>query len=397
MNIEPKIIKTDEEYRIYLAEVERLASEDPSLGSAEGNRLELLAKLVEDYELERFQFAKPDPIEAIRFRMKEQGLKQKDLIPMLGGKNRVSEVLNGKRPLTIGMVRELNKALRIPVELLISEPELISEDSDEKGDLFSNTIYKSRRIREPDFLDSNNLHWKNLKPEFGPLYLKRTITYGATRKTDKTNLQRWVTKVREIAATMDLKKGNWKPGTVSNEFLNYVAKLSAEIDGPIQAKEYLAESGIILIILPAYPRTELDGAAMLAEDGSPIIGMTIRHDRLDNFWFTLLHELVHVWKHLPESDLAITDENIDNQADEDENEAEANRIARDSFIPRSQWKRSEAFLRPSAESIIAFAQKLHIHPAIVAGRLRREKTGYKAYSKLVGYNQVSPYFANIKR
>lgn len=122
MKLEPKIIKTEEQYRAYRAEVERLAAGDPALGTLDGDRLELLAKLVEDYEKERFRFDRPDPVEAIRFRMDEQGLRQKDLAPLLGGKNRASEVLARKRPLTIAMVRAISESLRIPAELLVREP-----------------------------------------------------------------------------------------------------------------------------------------------------------------------------------------------------------------------------------------------------------------------------------
>jgi len=121
VKIEPRIIKTETQYRAYLAEVDRLAAGDPVLGTTAGDRLELLAKLVEDYEKERFKFKRPDPIDAILFRMEEQGLRQKDLAPMLGGKNRVSEVLARKRPLTLSMVRALYDSLRIPAELLIRE------------------------------------------------------------------------------------------------------------------------------------------------------------------------------------------------------------------------------------------------------------------------------------
>ena len=121
--MEPKIIKTVKQYRAYLAEVERLATKDPASRTPDGDQLELLAKLVEDYEKERFRFERPDPIDAIRFRMEEQGLRQKDLAPILGGKNRVSEILSGKRPLTLAMVRALNESLRIPAELLVREPE----------------------------------------------------------------------------------------------------------------------------------------------------------------------------------------------------------------------------------------------------------------------------------
>ena len=122
MKIKLKIIKTGEQYKAYLAEVDRLAAADPAPGTRDGDRLELLAKLIEDYEKERFKFKRPDPIDAILFRMEEQGLRQKDLAPMLGGKNRVSEVLARKRPLTLSMVRALYDSLRIPAELLIREP-----------------------------------------------------------------------------------------------------------------------------------------------------------------------------------------------------------------------------------------------------------------------------------
>ena len=120
--MEPRIVKTEEQYRRYLSEVERLAARDPEPESANGGRLELLAKLVEDYEKVRFKFRKPGPVEAILFRMEEQGLRQKDIAGILGGKNRASEILSGKRSLTLPMIRALYEKLAIPVEVLIREP-----------------------------------------------------------------------------------------------------------------------------------------------------------------------------------------------------------------------------------------------------------------------------------
>ena len=120
--MEPRIVKTQEQYLRYQSEVERLATRDPEPDSADGGRLELLAKLVEDYEKARFKFRKPGPVEAILFRMEEQGLRQKDIAGILGGKNRASEILSGKRSLTLPMIRALYEKLAIPVELLIREP-----------------------------------------------------------------------------------------------------------------------------------------------------------------------------------------------------------------------------------------------------------------------------------
>lgn len=396
--MEPKIIKTNSEYRAYRAEVERLAAEDPLSGTPDSDRLELFAKLVEDYEKDHFPFERPDPISAIRFRMEEQGLRQKDLVPFLGGKNRVSEVLARKRPLTLAMVRSLNKNLHIPVELLVREPE--------PAEPFADSIEESiplPYLRQTGWFSrddaarqtASSVVERYLKPDHGPLYLRRTITYGATPKTNKTNLRLWIGRVRELANESRSQRGRWQPGTLNQEFLGYVSRLGWSERGPRLAQEFLSEKSIALIIVPALPKTELDGAAMLDEEGAPIIGLTVRFDRLDNFWFTLLHELAHAWKHLPERDIAITDESVENERDDDPVETEANRLARDALIPRTVWKRSEAFLRPSIETFHALADKLHISPAIVAGRLRRETSGYSAFSQLVGHRQVRRLFPEV--
>ncbi len=120
--LEPRIIKTDVQYRRFLAEVEKLSALDPDPDSGEGARLELLAMLVEKYEQVRFAFARPDPIEALAFRMEQQGLRQKDIAPLLGGKNRASEVLARKRPLTLPMIRSLYEKLELAPSLMIREP-----------------------------------------------------------------------------------------------------------------------------------------------------------------------------------------------------------------------------------------------------------------------------------
>lgn len=117
-----RIIKTRAQHQAALAEIVRLARLDPTAESSDGLRLELLAKLVEDYEKARFLFAKPDPVDAILFRMEQRGLRQKDVARALGGKNRASEVLTRKRPLTLPMIRALHEELDIPTELLVREP-----------------------------------------------------------------------------------------------------------------------------------------------------------------------------------------------------------------------------------------------------------------------------------
>src|SRR4030067_579036 len=121
-SMEPRVLKTENERLAALREAERLVAVDPNLGSREADRLELLTLLIEDYEKRAFPFEEVDPIDAIEFRMTEQGLKQKDLVPILGSKSRVSEILARKRPLTVQMIRALSMNLGIPAESLIAEP-----------------------------------------------------------------------------------------------------------------------------------------------------------------------------------------------------------------------------------------------------------------------------------
>ncbi len=123
--MEPRIPKTDREYRAALEEIDRLMS--ARSGTRDAERLELWTLVVERYEEKHFPIDPPDPIEAIRFRMEQEALKPADLIPYLGSKSRVSEVLNGKRPLSIEMIRRLHEGLGIPAEALIRPPKGVSE------------------------------------------------------------------------------------------------------------------------------------------------------------------------------------------------------------------------------------------------------------------------------
>ena len=117
MNIHP--IRTDHDYKAALRELSAYFDNEPVPGTEDGDRFEILATLVEAYEAKHFPITAPDPIEAIRFRMEQGGLTVKDLVPSIGQPNRVYEVLNRKRGLTIEMIRNLHRNLGIPAESLI--------------------------------------------------------------------------------------------------------------------------------------------------------------------------------------------------------------------------------------------------------------------------------------
>ncbi|MCX6074050.1 MAG: DNA-binding protein [Campylobacterales bacterium] len=117
MHLSP--IRTETDYEQALERIDALMEQEPEIGSSEGNELEILALLVEKYEEKHWQIATPDPIEAIKYRMAEMGLKQKDLVPIIGSKSKVSEVLNRKIGLSLSMISNLSAQLHIPLEVLV--------------------------------------------------------------------------------------------------------------------------------------------------------------------------------------------------------------------------------------------------------------------------------------
>lgn len=119
--MEIKPIRTKADYRAALKKIETLMS--ARAGSPEGERLDIMVTLVEAYEKKHYHLDLPDPVDAIKFRMEQMALAPKDLVPMIGQINRVYEILNRKRPLTLQMIRRLHQKLGIPAESLIKEPD----------------------------------------------------------------------------------------------------------------------------------------------------------------------------------------------------------------------------------------------------------------------------------
>lgn len=119
MDIKP--IKTEQDYRAALVTVSRLVDMDPAPDSPEGDELEVLGTLIQAWEARHFPIETPTAVEAIRFRMEQRGLSVADLAPIFGRPNRAYEVLNGVRPLSIGMIRRLHAELDIPFEVLLKE------------------------------------------------------------------------------------------------------------------------------------------------------------------------------------------------------------------------------------------------------------------------------------
>jgi HTH-type transcriptional regulator/antitoxin HigA len=394
MSTEIKVIRTEEQYKAYLEQVEALMDVDTSKDQAAKDRLDLLCLLVQDYETRHFQLDIPDPINAIIFRMKELNLKQTDLAPYFGTTSRVSEVLNGKRKLTVEMIRAISIGLNIPVETLIAT-------SQAKGSSNSEIDWKKFPIKEMEnrgwikipskekIAETLSAYLASSGLNFASTSYKRTLNGEAYSPNTKFALHAWLSRVVQKSRHKREENYPFQKELITKDFLREIAQLSWLEDGPILAIKKLKKTGISVVIEPHLPGTRVDGACLKDADGKPIIALSLRYDRLDNFWFTLLHELAHVMKHLDYNDTFVDD--LEHNST-DQKEAEANRLAREAFIPRGIWKTSDAFLNPKRENIYALANELRIHPAIIAGRLRSELNDYTIFNDLLGQNEVKKIF-----
>ena len=171
-----------------------------------------------------------------------------------------------------------------------------------------------------------------------------------------------------------------------------LAQLSVYDDGPSRAKNFLLSRGIALIVERALPGSRLDGAAFRSKNGFPVIGLSLRFDRIDYFWFTLLHEFAHVAMHVSQSNRSFVESLDDIDNSDDPLEQEADYFAQEVLIPRRIWRRSDAYRRQTSTFIMQLAAELNIHPGIIAGRIRRDQNRYDLFTSLVGNNLVRQQF-----
>lgn len=406
-----KVLRTDGEHRTALQEAEALVGLDPVPGSEDAERLDLLTLLIEDFEKRAYSFEALDPLEVIEFRMAEQGLRQKDLVSMIGSRSRVSEVLAGKRPLTVQMIRALSVGLGIPADALIgieSKQQAANEitrltDIDWRqfpyGEMERRGWFKGALVTgstTAERLQSFLAHVLPREPAEA-LFRRRFKGIEVDEKSYYSTLA-WTARVLMRARENTKSLPKFDPTKITPDTLRDLARLSWLANGPQLAIEFLAKLGIVVVIESRLRNAVFDGAAILSESGVPVIGLTLRIDRLDYFWFTLLHEVAHVWRHLSKSDEAFIDrvERIASAERAPEaKENEANRIARDALIKRAVWERNAAHLAPSREAIQDLADQLHIHPSIVAGRVQYESGQYNQFREFLGQGELKKQFGSL--
>ena len=394
MKQQVKVIKTQRDYDAAVIRLSALMDEELAPGSSKEAELELLALVIESYERSRVEPAAPDPIEAILFRMDQLGLKKVDLVPYMGSLPKVSEVLARKRPLNLAMIRKLHQGLGIPADVLLAE----SEDA---FDLTDPLPYDTTKFPIKDMLDRGYFEGfrgtlREAKDNTEELIrsfmrgiqlhptqqarLRAPMHQSGSRLMDDYGLLAWHVAVLKKARQIKFKSVYVK-GSLTDERLKELARLSRFEQGPRLAQEFLADMGIALVFENHFNRTYLDGAAMLDGD-RPVVALTLRHNRLDNFWFALLHELIHVKEHLDADRSFIADNLEDKIHQQTKEECEADEGAREILIPRAELLASDLISSPTMDAAMALADKLRIHPTIVAGRVRFESGNWRLLSSI---------------
>lgn len=208
---------------------------------------------------------------------------------------------------------------------------------------------------------------------------RRSVRSGG--QVHEPALAAWEARVR-ILAHRHPPLTNFAPEAANEAWVEALVRLSGLADGASRVDGHLRSIGICLVIEPHLPGTLLDGAAMRAPAGYAIVGMTLRHDRWDNFWFTLLHEVAHLALHLRDLGDAIFDDTESPAASIIEDEADL--FAQEALLSTAAWNSCVSRFTRTEKAVLADAKRLSISPAIIAGRIRREAGNYTLLRSLVG-------------
>ncbi|MGN7876656.1 helix-turn-helix domain-containing protein [Roseateles sp. 22389] len=328
-----------------------------------------------------------------------QNWKQKDLARKLGLQEQAIQRWEAERYRSINLTNYMKVARALSLSLT---PQFLSREvarwipSVDLNTSEAQKVLKHARengwLEEPDS-DENGIkrlirHVSEHVGRYGTPSLLRTGINVRNHSEDWVLLS-WKAQVtRRAESIIESERLVYRPLDLG--WLKDLAKLSRSPDGPIKAQQLLGSNGIVLIIERNIPGMEVDGAAFLV-DGVPVIGLTLRRDALDNFWFTLLHEVAHVILHYRTGLASGFFDDIEH-TEIDEFEEEANKFASDLLIPNELWTKSPARIAKSSPPIENFAKQLGIASAIIYGRIRFERNNYAIFSDKIGRNTVRKLF-----
>lgn len=425
------MITNERQYRITSAQLEKLKTAIDTFdikASTERTKSKVLAKaeieaLRSEYEklsiqLREYETLKSGTVEILKASNLEElpsilirariakGLSQRQLADTLGLKEQQIQRYEAEEYASANLRRlaEVARALGLSISEVAEFRATSQESLDGENDTFAWDQFPVKEMYRRNWfegfsgsLDAAVANAEELVKEFVKGSLDKPVRAAARQRVRSGGSVNWYAllawQCRVIALAKKARMTNkYNQKTITDEWLTKLAHLSREENGPKRAIEYLRNSGIRVVIESHLPQTHLDGAAFLLSDGSPVIGMTLRHDRLDNFWFVLFHELVHIMKHLHKGVIESIFDDLDAKADDIEQVADEQ--AGEILVPEDKWNTALARFVRSEDSIRDFANELGIHPAIVAGKIRRE-ANYMILLDMVGQGEVRKQFPDV--
>lgn len=418
------MVLSDKQRRLTLREIQKLTDELATIGSAEfevewhrevqiaaiQSQIEVLEQQVVEYDMLKsggITFAKsfsleqlPDVLVQARI---ASGMTQTKLALQLNLKpQQIQRYESSKyQGASLARLTEVARALHVNVE------GMYRNQQDEQSGLLTwadanDVIWRKFPIRE--MVKRNWFHIFNDEDEvqatkryFESACEDPTLAAALHRKkvrgdaaVDEYSLLAWQVRILQ-QANLQIENLDFPKFRIDERWLPELKALTRKTDGPKKAVNLLANHGIVLVIEERFERTYLDGGAMLNTNGNPVIGLTLRYDRLDNFWFVLFHELGHVFLHLM-SGYGFDFFDDDAASTEDTLECEADEFALDNLIAPNEWEMCLSRNALTIEAVKLDAERLQVDPSIIAGRIRKEREDFSLLNELVGQNDVRIQF-----
>lgn len=343
------------------------------------------------------------PDNLIRARI-ARGMSQKDLGDVLGLKEQQIQRYEAERYRSASLDRlvEISDALGVRIEnraSLVGDATLTTVDPSQwqafpiaemwkRGwfEDFPGTMAQARKSADrlvPAFLNAGH-------GAFAPVALHRkSVRSGGA--IHEAAIIAWEARVRHLADRYP-PTANFDRNAIDDAWLADLVSFTLDPEGPVRAVDHLRRIGIVLVIERHLPGTFLDGAALCARDGYGLVALTLRHDRLDNFWFTLFHEIGHLKLHIGQAKAfaAIFDDTESPAGSAHEEEADL--FAQEALLPKAKWDIAVSRFSRTEKSVLTDAKRFGVGPAVIAGRVRREAGDYTLLRTMVGSGDVRRQF-----
>ncbi|EHZ2901703.1 ImmA/IrrE family metallo-endopeptidase [Vibrio vulnificus] len=245
------------------------------------------------------------------------------------------------------------------------------------------SILVDKGLVSPEFKEHDAFQMLSSSAKSGSAALFKSGNLKESQKRE-TIVAVWQAVVSARAKKIDAPEFNIDD--IDLDFLKYIASLSVNIDNIKEVESILLSKGIIFIVEPSFPGLGKDGCVYKNNKGNPVLALSLRHDRLDNFWFTLLHEISHIILHYESLDKVIIEDVESKESDEIEDEA--NYFTKECIVDRVTWKKFALPKNKSEAKLYELSELSERHPALIAGRVRFETGDWSLFSDIV--HDISP-------